>query len=451
MKIKKTFVPNLGTVQKIKRLYEVKAPDGTPALTIEGLELNDLNYPIMVQKGLYRAGDYVLYVKWDTNLPITNIFKDFISPDGNPKKSMLAPDERVRVIKLAGNYSNGIILPLKEVEEFLKIKIPHVAGTDLTKELELYKTEKINDNFLIAGNMPSFLYKTNEHNIFDVNDDNIPIKDVINDLYKKGSELQITVKKDGRSKTIYSHLDLMKKGICSRSAELKRIYNLDDIPFDLKVQMIEHKLAQSKLGSKIMKDITKKEYDAFMLDEEIWIKRGDDNRQKTAKNYELYQGIISGNAEKFKKQIENFKLKLKLEPQILAEKENGYFEPFVEFCNKNGKSYALRGEVTGYAPGSGNKKNPDKKNKKVVWFGLDEINPVGIRVPTNAKINLYSVCKELGFEATPIIKRGVFSFDELIAFGNEFFKNNLVEGLIIRTTNDNQLSCKLMNSVYDAK
>lgn len=456
MEIKKVLIPNLGTLQTIENIYPINAPDGTVAISIEGLKLSNFNYPIVVQKNLHSIGDKVVYIKWDSCLPNTELFQSFIAPDGNPRKSILGSNNRVRVAKLAGNYSYGIVLPLKEVEESLKLKLIELVNDDdlvfdFTEKLGLYKTEQIHDNYLIKGDIPSFLYKTDEPNIYDVDKHGKQIKELIDELHDRKEEIQFTVKKDGRSVTIYS--TPTKNGICTRTSELKKISSLDDIPFHLKVLMVQHKLKQSKVGSKgefLMKDISKEDFDKFINDKAIWKKRGNENKKKVKKDYRIYQNIINGKSPKSRKHITEYNLKLRLDPAIEANNDFNYLSVFDDYCKKHNVNLALRGELLGYAEGSQNKKNPDKNNKKVIWYGLDVIDPIAERVPTNDIKNLYTICKELQFAATPIVKKGALSYDEIIEFSEEFFKDNYVEGLVIRTTYNNKLSCKLINSQYDA-
>lgn len=470
--IKKIQVPELATVRTVENIYVVNAPDGTPANTIEGVKLVGNNYPVMAQKNLHETGKKVVYIKWDACIPDIPLFESFHRPDGNPKKSLLAAHGRVRVVKLAGNYSYGIILPLAEVQQYFDITDDDF---DVTEKLGLFKTETVNDNFLIKRDLPSFLYKTDEPNIYDTLND-VEVKEIVNKAYRMGMTVQFTTKRDGGSGTFYVNLGLKQEGIGTRTADMKLIYDVVNIPFELRLKMVEHKLGHSKLGKVLMKDATDLDLEDYLNDEKVWAKRPVEQKAKVEANYNLLQAIKMADsldikpedfADSSKELLKQFPLKLKLEPPIEADKEHNYFQPFKEFCEKHELPLALRGEVLGYSKGSNNKRNPDKTNRKIVFFGLDVIDPLARRINTDSlefnfknkegkyvPLNLYTVCEELGFEATPIVHEGIMNYEEVLEFANKYFESNLVEGLILRTKDEEDgfsVSCKIMNPKYDEK
>ena len=121
----------------------------------------------------------------------------------------------------------------------------------------------------------------------------------------------------------------------------------------------------------------------------------------------------------------------------------------------------MRGELIGQGnKGSGNKLNSDARSEAhVVWFGVDDLSSGyrSIRLHYADEYNLAKVCEDLGFEYTQELFEGVYSYDEIIAKCNEYFKmmeetyGIICEGLVCRTRYSNNLSVKILNMKYDSK
>src|SRR5688572_3640403 len=105
------------------------------ANAIELIELEEVGFELVAQKDLYQVGDKAIYIQPDYCLPtqqgiiptkIEAFFEDFTKPGGDPKKSRLGSNGRIRAVKFnlhRGDdlpvYSNGILLPISEVEQLL--------------------------------------------------------------------------------------------------------------------------------------------------------------------------------------------------------------------------------------------------------------------------------------------------------------------------------------------
>lgn len=92
-------------------------------------------------------------------------------------------------------YSNGIILPKANAEEFLNTE------QELQEDLSIvkYVAEEKNSQYagLIKGDIPYFLYKTDEPRIE-------LLKSHIDEVvFTEGLEISATIKRDGSSTTIY--------------------------------------------------------------------------------------------------------------------------------------------------------------------------------------------------------------------------------------------------------
>lgn len=142
-------------------------------------------------------------------------------------------------------------------------------------------------------------------------------------------------------------------------------------------------------------------------------------------------------------------------------KRHGYLDKLIEYCKKYQCELALRGELIGAGnKGSGNKNNSDAKSgdSRIVWFGVDDLSSgVAVRIHYGQEHNLKKVCDELEMEYTEEIFEGIMSYDDIIAFGNKYFKDYenehkvLIEGIVIRSKFSNALSTKYLSDAYDSR
>ena len=148
------------------------------ANSIELIELEEYGFYIVAQKDLYSVGDMAVYIQPDYCLSDKPIFESFISPFGDPKKSRLGSNNRIRAAKfnlhIGDNkpvYSQGVLLPYQEVQ--IEIDRIDLSNFNLTEELGIVKWEEPENNntkggFLSAGRSQGFpegMYKTDETNI----------------------------------------------------------------------------------------------------------------------------------------------------------------------------------------------------------------------------------------------------------------------------------------------
>jgi len=211
------------TVTRIIPIFK----NSEPANAIEVINFNFLNgdecgFNVVSQKGLYQVGDSAIYIQPDYCLPNTELFKSFTAPNGDPNKSKLGKQNRIKAIKFNFQfedssdpiYSNGILLPLSEVglpndkdEEF---NIAEFLGITKYEEPEKFKTGNA------KGNLPGFLYKTDEENAAN-------LKSHINRVLAAGERIGWSLKYDGSSLTYYCRkgVDGWERGICSRVMEKK--------------------------------------------------------------------------------------------------------------------------------------------------------------------------------------------------------------------------------------
>lgn len=191
---------NLATIEKIDDLIPHNNANLLEIAKVRG-------YNIIVPKDKYKAGDIVALIHPDTILPEQPWAETF-------KK--YAP-KRVRAIKIRGEYSFGIILPLNEVftdffieDQFGDCK--RSIGKEISHLIGVNKYEALQPQELNAkGNLPYGIFKTDENRYQGLR--HLPY----------GESANITLKIDGQSSTFYCKKvgDEWRTGICSRSLEIK--------------------------------------------------------------------------------------------------------------------------------------------------------------------------------------------------------------------------------------
>jgi len=401
---------------------------------------SECGFNVIAQKGLYEIGSKAVYIQPDYCLSENELFTSFIAPGGNPKKSRLGKQNRIRAIKFNFSfdgsndpiYSNGILLPLEEVENFLfegdnnYCFYSDMPSPDAYRELDLaeelgvtkYEEPETAGSGLTAGEFPSFMYKTDEQNINNIVEH---VKKVINE----GQEIGITIKRDGSSHTTYFKLenDDYISGVCSRSQEKKmdQTFVTDYLDSD---KNLYHRYFDRETMTK-----------GWYCDELELFKTDDEVKDFEAVTKEVKDSWIE-----------------------LAT-NSGLLERGLAYCKEHGLQLAFRGEIIGQGlKGSGNKVNPDANEKqKLVLFGIDDLSEgFSKRINYSSPHNLRDVSKILGIEYTDSMVVKPNTYEELITICEDIFKNEekegrIIEGVVVRTMYTNDLSCKVMNLVYDSR
>jgi RNA ligase (TIGR02306 family) len=405
--------------------------EGAEANAIQVAKFNfdnggECGFNVIAQKGLYEVGSNAIYIQPDYCLSENELFNSFIAPGGDPKKSRLGKQNRIRAIKFNFSfegstdpiYSNGILMPLSEVEKFLGVEI--TEETDLAEELGVTKYEEPETagSGLIAGEFPSFMYKTDETNIMNIVDH---VKRVISE----GQELGIAIKRDGSSHTTYFKVidGDYKSGVCSRSQEKKMDQTFVTDYVDADGNTYHRYFDQETKTKGWFSDTTS----LFKTDDEV-------------------AGFTT-----ITKEVKDSWIELATNSGLL---ENG-----LEYCKTHGLQLAFRGEIIGQGlKGSGNKVNPDANEKqKLVLFGIDDLSEgFARRINYSSPHNLRDVSKILGIEYTPVYTAKFSTYEDLCEYCDGIFKKEkeegrIIEGVVVRTMYTNDLSCKYMNPEYDAK
>jgi hypothetical protein len=372
------------------------------ANAIEKIELEENGFSLVAGKNLYQVGDKAVYIQPDYSLSDILLFDSFIRPGGDERKSRLGSNNRIRAVKFnlhTGDtepvYSVGILLPYFEVKAFLGVS-SDLDTINLTERLGITKWEEP-ENTGKGGlktnsgrEFPSGVYKTDETNI--------------NNLWghienKIGFPVNLigTQKIDGSSISIIVDVDTKEIKVGSRS-------------------LIKPEKISKVIGRRNM------------------------NWWEYVKSYFGYKPDLL-----VKEQVDNDDQFV-----ILAKP---YIDEIRKVMNEGGfvHSFILRGEACGQSwKGSGNKNNPNSKNEpKIYFYGVDDYQ-TGVAIKHEEYMfDIYMA--GLGFERCPVIFDKIFiSKEELENECRQYFKENMVEGIVVRTA-DSKFSAKFMNDEYDSK
>lgn len=118
----------------ITKILEIK--EHSNATSLEFARVYDFN--VIVRKGEYKVGDVILYIPIDSVLP--QWLNDQLFP---PDSKVKLNRNRVRQIKIRGQYSQGMIVDLEDVSDQLQMGEPYskILEQDCSQVLEITKYE----------------------------------------------------------------------------------------------------------------------------------------------------------------------------------------------------------------------------------------------------------------------------------------------------------------------
>lgn len=194
----------MATLRRIDAIQPIPNADAIECVVVGG-------WKVVAKKGEYQPGDLAVYCEIDSWIP--NDLAPFLSKK-EPKEFNGVKGERLRTVRLRGQLSQGLLLPLT----VLKNDGAWIAGvtvddgTDVSDVLGIQKWEAPIPAQLagqVRGNFPSAIPKTDQERV-----QNINLNEYLEDTY------EVTEKLHGASCTFY----LDKEGdfhVCSRNLDLK--------------------------------------------------------------------------------------------------------------------------------------------------------------------------------------------------------------------------------------
>jgi RNA ligase (TIGR02306 family) len=195
----------LASIRRITNLLPIDGADAIETAVIDG-------WQTVVKKGEYTAGDLVVFLEIDSWVP--NSLAPFLThKDKQPRVYEGVPGERLRTVKLRGQISQGLVLPLSVIPEPDVHSI--VEGDDVTTLLGVLKWEpavSVTMGGQARGNFPSFIPKTDQERVQNIR------QEVLDEWFSKYT-WELSEKLYGCSATYYIDAD-DKFHACSRNIDL---------------------------------------------------------------------------------------------------------------------------------------------------------------------------------------------------------------------------------------
>lgn len=183
----------LVTLRKVSSVSPIPGADNIEKVSVDG-------WDVVAKKGEFRPGDIGVYFEIDSWVP--NAVAPFLTKPGKePSVYEGVSGERLRTVKLRGQVSQGLLLPLSALEQ-----------VDLSSAFGVTKWERPFTGPGLAGsprgNFPSSIPKTDQERV-----QNMPLSVLSSHSW------HVTEKLEGSSMTCYLIDGVF--GVCSRNIDLK--------------------------------------------------------------------------------------------------------------------------------------------------------------------------------------------------------------------------------------
>ena len=192
----------LASIAEITYIKPIEGADAIECAIVNG------GWPVVVKKGEYQVNDLAIYLEIDSWVP--HELAPFLSKGQEPREYNGVKGERLRTIRLRGQISQGLLLP---IDEDSPMWYGRFVGDDVTETLGIQKWEPPIPSQLqgmMRGNFPHFIPKTDQERC----------QNLRKDIFEthKDDVYEVTTKLDGSSMTVY--VKDGEVGVCSRNIDL---------------------------------------------------------------------------------------------------------------------------------------------------------------------------------------------------------------------------------------
>jgi RNA ligase (TIGR02306 family) len=198
----------MASIRKIDDIRPIENADAIECAVVGG-------WNVVVKKGEFAVGDLAVYCEIDSWIPTE--LAPFLSKGKEPREFEGIRGERLRTIKLRGQLSQGLLLPLEPTCENIVSEL--FEGLDVSLPLNIVKWEMQVPAQLagqVKGNFPTEIPKTDQERVQNL------VKEIAV-AYERAAEFEVTEKLEGSSMTVYRIRG--EFGVCSRNLDLKRDEN----------------------------------------------------------------------------------------------------------------------------------------------------------------------------------------------------------------------------------
>jgi RNA ligase (TIGR02306 family) len=198
----------MASIRKIDDIRPIEKADAIECAVVGG-------WNVVVKKGEFTVGDLAVYCEIDSWIPTE--LAPFLSKGKEPREFEGIRGERLRTVKLRGQLSQGLLLPLEPTCENIVSEL--FEGLDVSLPLNIVKWEMQVPAQLagqVKGNFPTEIPKTDQERVQNLVEE-------IAVAYERAAEFEVTEKLEGSSMTVYRIRG--EFGVCSRNLDLKRDEN----------------------------------------------------------------------------------------------------------------------------------------------------------------------------------------------------------------------------------
>lgn len=200
----------LATVRIISELKSIEGADFLQLALVDG-------WQCVVRKDEFTVGQKVVYFEIDSWVPY--LYAPFLKKGEKVRTFKGVDGDRIRTIKLRGQLSQGLVIPIPLAVEKAGLL---AEGDDVTEVLGVQKYERelpASLQGMAKGSFPSFIRKTDQERIQN-------LKRSFERWKEESVWFEVTTKLDGSSMTVYCKDG--QTGVCSRNLELKVEENPDN-------------------------------------------------------------------------------------------------------------------------------------------------------------------------------------------------------------------------------
>jgi RNA ligase (TIGR02306 family) len=212
----------MASIRRIDDIRPIENADAIECAVVGG-------WTVVIKKGDFAVGDLAVYCEIDSWIPTE--LAPFLSKGKEPREYEGVRGERLRTVKLRGQLSQGLLLPLKQSQYDKNTALidwftvshegndgcPAVNdGDDVSELLNIRKWEMQVPAQLagqVKGNFPSLIPKTDQERVQNL------VKEIAA-AAESGAQFEVTEKLEGSSMTCYLIDGVF--GVCSRNLDLKR-------------------------------------------------------------------------------------------------------------------------------------------------------------------------------------------------------------------------------------
>ncbi len=193
----------LASIRRIKEIIPHTNADALELALIDG-------WQVVVKKDEFKPSDHCVYFEIDSFLPKEERYQ-FLARNSYRSTPNLGDGYRLRTVKLRGELSQGLALPINMFPELVDVALSD--DLEVSDILKIQKFELPEPTLLrgtVKGKFPSFIRKTDQERV----------QNLIGKIsrYYKDDEFEVSVKLDGSSMTVYCKDGQV--GVCSRNLDL---------------------------------------------------------------------------------------------------------------------------------------------------------------------------------------------------------------------------------------